>query len=223
MMKTTALRGLAHYDTRASIQPHNFDVPLAIATLNARHTGSLVGMPNPLDKHAIGAVKSLPVSTDVQNKRLEDKLPAWITELKTRRAELQRELGQVQQALDGLEKLLVLGATKSSSSSGDPSESAQVRFGLNGLPEGVSRRQALWEIILEFGNIPFDSKELRERLLDKYPQAQTKSLPQSVTNLLRDMSDKGQIKRLGRRGDGPTDPFIYQHDNDREESLDLGA
>jgi len=89
------------------------------------------------------------------------------------------------------------------------------------LPEGLSRRQAIWQIIPEFEGGPFDSRELRERLLAKYPKAHTKSLPQSITNLLRDMSDKGEIKRLGRRGEGPTDPFMYQYNDNQEESLAL--
>jgi hypothetical protein len=162
------------------------------------------------------------MSTDLQDISLQDALPVLVNRLKGRETELKRELEQIRQVLDGLEKLALLRTTNGPPPTNTSSTPTQTSLGPQGLPTGLSRRQAVEQIITEYKGEPFDSRELRDRLIARYPQANTKTLPQSVTNLLKDMYDKGELKRLGRRGDGPNDPFMYQANDGQEESLNLG-
>ena len=219
MINGVSSQALTPDPRRGAPRPHSFDMPLAMSTLNARRHMTPYVCLTPLDKRSLHGVRSRPMSTDLQDISLDDALPVLVSRLRGREAELKGELEQIRQVLDGLEKLALLSTKNSPPPTTTSSAPTQTPLGPRGLPIGLSRRQAVEQIIAEYKGEPFDSKELRERLIAKYPQANTKSLPQSVTNLLRDMFDKRQLKRLGRRGDGPNDPFMYQQVEDQEENL----
>jgi hypothetical protein len=200
-------------------RPRSFDMPLAVSTLKVRtHVTPSVSL-NPLAKRFAHGVRSCLMSTDLQDISPQDALPVLVSQLKERETALKSELGQIRQVLDGLEKLALFRTTNVSPPSNTSSAQPQTRLGPQGLPVGLSRRQAVEQIITEYKGEPFDSRELRVKLIERYPQANTKSLPQSVTNLLKDMYDKGKLRRLGRRGDGPNDPFMYQQVEDHEGNL----
>jgi hypothetical protein len=219
-MSVVSSQTLTRDPHRGAPRLHSIDIPLAMSTLNVRKHMTLSMSLNPLDKRSPHGVISRLMSTDTQDISPQDALPVLVSQLKGRETELKSELEQIQQVLDGLEKLALFRTTNDPP---PPNTSAsvptQTPLGPHGLPVGFSRRQAVEQIITEYNGKQFDSRELRERLVAKYPQANTKSLAQSVTNILKDKFDKGKLKRLGRRGDGPNDPFIYQQVEDHEGNL----
>jgi hypothetical protein len=166
---------------------------------------------------------------------LQNKLPSWIADLEEEVVEQQRKLGSMQKALKALKALSsnvdstttdsseVLNGLAGLQTSVNESSHSQPQQNLSsaGFPDGMTRRQALWQVIPEFNGEPFESGDLRKRLVEKYPNARTKNLPQSIANLLKDMAKKGELIDFGKRGAGATDPHVYQENRDNGDSFVL--
>lgn len=90
-----------------------------------------------------------------------------------------------------------------------------------GLPKGLTRRQAITQIIAELDSEKFEPQDVREKYVERYPQGDSKHLSPNISGILKQMSERGEITRLGRKGNSPNDPYVYQKVNDIEERLGL--
>ncbi len=180
----------------------------------------------PLDKHPRGRVESSPMISSLQKSVEEFK-----AELEAHRDALRQELEETERLLEQIhqfspskaaDRRALSTASPQGRENGEASTSS--RKGTTkqtGLPKGVSRRQAVTRIISEFDKDTFEPKDVREKYIERYPQADAPHLTPSISSLLRQMSERGEIKRLGRRGDSPNDPYVYQKVESPEGRLGL--
>lgn len=169
---------------------------------------------------------------------LQDRLQELMTHLDAEEVRLQRELDVVRRIREPIQQSLrevresALGRANGGSQSvvtgiasdlieRDASSGLPRDNNPGGLPRGVTRKQIVEQIVPEIKGQPFEPRDIRERFLERYPQADASHFPQAISNILREMAEKGEIKRLGRKGDARNDPFIYQANDSQEESLAL--
>ena len=160
---------------------------------------------------------------------LQRTLEESLDKILAHRAELQRNLDQVDETANGLRKLLT---NITDGSGGRPATTAAPRVqwqaasppsngsvSVGGLHGGLSRRQViLRQIIPEFGGEAFSPRDVRVKYLEMYPEQNSKSLSPTVSSLLREMAEKDEIERVGR-GNKSTDPWMYRAKEDDEETL----
>ena len=91
----------------------------------------------------------------------------------------------------------------------------------NGSYESLSRRELVRRIIPEFGGDTFTASDVRAKFLEKFLEVEPANFPQTINSLLQRMADKGEVKQVGRKGEGPTDPWLYR-DNRSQEEMTLG-
>jgi hypothetical protein len=72
-----------------------------------------------------------------------------------------------------------------------------------------SRRDMVLEVLPEFRDDTFTRADVQTNILEKYPQAEGRSFSSSISNILKEMADKGQIERV-ERGKRIQDPWIYR-------------
>jgi hypothetical protein len=72
-----------------------------------------------------------------------------------------------------------------------------------------SRIEMLLEALPEFRGDTFTRADVHARNLEKYPQTEGRSLSSSISNILKEMAEKGQIERV-ERGKRIQDPWIYR-------------
>jgi hypothetical protein len=73
----------------------------------------------------------------------------------------------------------------------------------------LSRREMVLEILPEFRGDNFTRADIQAKILEKYPQTEGSSLSSSISNLLKEMAEKGQLERV-ERGKRIQDPWIYR-------------
>lgn len=151
--------------------------------------------------------------------------------LEARRDALRRELELTEHLLESIGEWtssrvqdvpFVNAATPQARANGETSVSPQKdSTEKTGLPRGLTRRQAVTQIIAGLDSDKFEPHHVRERYVELYPQGDSKHLSANISGILGQMSEKGEIKRLGRKGDSPNDPYVYQKVNNTEERLGL--
>jgi hypothetical protein len=72
-----------------------------------------------------------------------------------------------------------------------------------------SRREMVLEVLPEFGDDTFTRADVQARILEKHPQVEGSSLSSSVSNILKEMAEKGHLERV-ERGKRIQDPWIYR-------------
>jgi hypothetical protein len=92
----------------------------------------------------------------------------------------------------------------------------------NGSPAGQTgtptRRQMVMEVMPEFRGGKFTRADIEAKILEKYPNADAPYLSSNISNLLKEMADKGQLERV-ERGERIQDPIIYRKKVSNEETL----
>ena len=101
----------------------------------------------------------------------------------------------------------------------DPVPSQNDTPATNGSSKDLTRRQIVSQIVPEFHGETFTAGDIRHRFVQDYLEEEPPNFPQAINNLLQRMADKGEIKSLGRKGDKPGDPYIYQENENQEENL----
>ena len=168
-----------------------------------------------------GYVQSPLMNTDIQ-KLTQD----YRVALEAQRDELKEQLDRIEQLLaliqnppfnqgNGVHDIRT-STSHLEQAGGDAGVSGKEVTYRSGLPEGLTRRQIVQQIIDELDKDTFVPLDIRERYIKRYPQANTKTLASAISTLLRKMAEKGEIQRLGREGDSPTDPYVYQKVNNSE-------
>jgi hypothetical protein len=72
-----------------------------------------------------------------------------------------------------------------------------------------SRREMVLEVLPEFQDDTFTRADIQARIIEKYPQLEGSSLSSSVSNILKEMAEKGHLERV-ERGKRIQDPWIYR-------------
>lgn len=174
----------------------------------------------PLDPQSEG------VYTEPMTSTWQDSLREAQATLESRYDELTQELEQVQKALEGIKGVLSGNNDGNQRIQGVAPVSPVVARreapastpGPNGSPRRLTRRQAILQIIPEFEGSTFAPRDVRKRYIELYPQENNKNLAPTLSGLLKDMAQRGEIERVGR-GEKATDPTIYRAKENNEESL----
>lgn len=66
----------------------------------------------------------------------------------------------------------------------------------------------------EFRDATFTRADIQAKILEKYPQAEGRSLSSSISTILKEMAETGQLERVGR-GKRIQDPWIYRLGEDQ--------
>lgn len=92
----------------------------------------------------------------------------------------------------------------------------------NGLPNGLTRREVVLEILPEFRDRTFTQPDIKQRFLEKYPGADSPHFGPSLSTLLRQMAERDEIARV-KKARRPTDPHVYKvkERTQEEESLEF--
>jgi hypothetical protein len=80
-----------------------------------------------------------------------------------------------------------------------------------------TRRQMVMEVMPEFRGGTFTRADIEAKILEKYPNADAPYLSSNISNLLKEMADKGQLERV-ERGERIQDPVIYREKVSDEET-----
>ncbi len=74
----------------------------------------------------------------------------------------------------------------------------------------MSRREILLQIIPTFYGEPFTTGDVRKKFLEEYLEHEPPNFEQAVSNLLKRMANRGEVERMGRRGEAATSPWLYR-------------
>jgi hypothetical protein len=169
-----------------------------------------------------------------------DKLKELKSEYKAKHADTEATISRLIHRRDGLQRLIE-GLDQLIASEGDGSkyhESAvsvppKARYGAapassqesvtttNGLSEKPSRRELILRMLPEFRGETFTAREVREKYVEQYLEAEPPNFPQAINGLLQRMADRGEIEQVGRKGPRTTDPWLYR-EKSQGEALNLG-
>jgi hypothetical protein len=72
-----------------------------------------------------------------------------------------------------------------------------------------SRREMVLEVLPEFRDDTFTRADVQAKILEKYPDTEGRSLSSNISNILKEMAEKGQLERV-ERGKRIQDPWIYR-------------
>jgi hypothetical protein len=72
-----------------------------------------------------------------------------------------------------------------------------------------SRREMVLEVLPEFRDDTFTRADIQSKILENHPQTEDRSLSSSISNILKEMAEKGQLERV-ERGKRIQDPWIYR-------------
>jgi hypothetical protein len=81
-----------------------------------------------------------------------------------------------------------------------------------------TRRQMIQTLLPEFRDQTFTQADIRDKILERWPDTETKYLASRISQLLREMADAGQLGRE-REGTRSHDPWTYWVKEDSEDTL----
>lgn len=168
---------------------------------------------------------------------LQDKLQELMTHLTAEETRLQQELEVVRKIREPIQQSLqeVKELSLSTSNNGRLAEATKIASrlsdqdtapappqdrGASELPKGVTRRQVIHRIIPGFHGKRFKSGDVRHRFVEDYlGGVEPPNFAQAINNLLKRMSEKGEIQDLGRDESEPGAPRYYLEIESQEENL----
>ena len=72
-----------------------------------------------------------------------------------------------------------------------------------------SRKRMILEVLPEFRGGTFKREDIQAEILKRWPQADSPNLKSGLSNILKDMAEKGRLERV-ERGPKISDPWIYR-------------
>lgn len=88
----------------------------------------------------------------------------------------------------------------------------------NGSSGRLTTRQMLLKVIPELQNGTFTSSDIRDRILERWPNLTNKQLPTYISHLLKGMYEEGLLDRR-KKGPRIQDPYLYEVREGQEEKL----
>lgn len=181
----------------------------------------------------VGSIYSSSMS-DIVEQRLQNtiaELEADLAQHQQQLDETQRAMGEIQEAIAELQAMLsgrdgdrrsLPVAVAPQPTETDSTSSQESSPAPNGSPEVPTRRQLVKQIVPQFHGEVFEARDVREKLLKQYMEAEPPNFPAALNNLLQKMAEVGDtIERVGKKGDKPRDPWLYREKPNQEESLSL--
>jgi hypothetical protein len=124
----------------------------------------------------------------------------YATDLDTQYEEFKR------QALEDFDRQWSMGTQTSKES--PPTLRAASRAG-DRQTATLSRREMVLEVLPEFQGDTFTRADVQARILERYPQTEGRSFSSSISNILKEIAETGQLERV-ERGKRIQDPWIYR-------------
>lgn len=149
------------------------------------------------------------------NQLLRQKALEFRAALEAHRADLESQLAEVQAMIEGLDKISPDAAQGDVSPPDGVTVSLAPRrddgAALGKLPAGVTKRQAVRDIVSGFGGADFTVNDILTRYAEKYPQDVSDNLRHDISRMLRERyrNPKGDLE-LVKEAERPPESNVYR-------------